>query len=50
MIAHGYDWADVRGAVLGTVIGGAVDYRASTAEVLARCAPEVALRIAGWRT
>jgi cytidine deaminase len=48
LIAHGFDYADIRGAVLGTVTGGAVDYAASTAELLARVAPTAPLQVIAW--
>jgi cytidine deaminase len=48
LIAHGYESRDVRRATLGTVIGGAVDYRAATREVLAAVAPDVQFEICGW--
>lgn len=49
LIAHGYAYADIRSATLGTVIGGAVDYSATTAELLARVAPGAALTVTGWQ-
>ena len=48
-IAHGYGWPDIRAVMLGTVRGGAVDYVATTAELLARLAPGVPLQVLGWR-
>lgn len=48
LIAHGYGFEDIRRATLGTVIGGAVDYRASTRELLEAVAPGVHLDICGW--
>ncbi|MHA6731669.1 hypothetical protein [Devosia sp. A369] len=49
LIAHGYVYADITGAVLGTVIGGAVDYSRSTAELLSVLAPDAALTVVGWQ-
>ena len=48
LIAQGHDYGDITGAVLGTVIGGAVDYARGTAELLARIAPQAPLTILGW--
>lgn len=48
LLAHGYAYSDITGASLGTVIGGAVDYSASTRELLARLAPEAPLLVWGW--
>ena len=47
-IAHGYTYADIKAATLGTVLDGDVDYSASTRELLARIAPEAPLQILGW--
>ena len=49
LTAMGLDAGRIRTAWLGTVRGGAVDYTATTTELLARVAPGVALRVAGWR-
>ena len=49
LTAMGQDAGRIRTAWLGTVRGGAVDYTATTTELLARVAPGVALRVAGWR-
>ncbi len=48
LIAHGYAAADIVEAALGTSIGGAVDYSASSAELLGRIAPGVELTSVGW--
>lgn len=48
LIAHGYRYDDIVGATLGTVRGGAVDYSASTRELLGRIAPEAPLLVLGW--
>jgi cytidine deaminase len=39
---------EIAHATLGTVVGGAVDYTASTASLLAVLAPEAPLRTIGW--
>ena len=48
LLAHGYSYADISAATLGTVRGGAVDYSVSTRELLARVAPDAPLQILGW--
>lgn len=48
LLAQGYRAQDIRQAELGTVVGGAVDYSRSTAELLAAIAPEAVLTIRGW--
>lgn len=48
LLAHGFDYADIAHATLGTVVDGAVDYRASTAELLKRVAPQAGLTMVGW--
>lgn len=48
LIAHGYAYDDITGATLGTVRGGAVDYAASTRELLSRIAPQAPLLVLGW--
>ncbi len=48
LIAHGHGYDAITGAVLGTVIGGAVDYSRATAELLTRIAPGAPLTILGW--
>lgn len=48
LIAHGYGFKDISRATLGTVIGGGVDYRASTRELLGAVAPGIQLEICGW--
>lgn len=48
LLAHGYTYADIEAATLGTVLGGDVDYSASTRELLARVAPGAPLQILGW--
>lgn len=48
LVAHGYGYADITGATLGTVRGGAVDYSASTQEVLRRVAPDAPVLVLGW--
>lgn len=50
LLAHGYAYADISGATLGTVRGGDVDYSASTLELLSRVAPEAPLHVLGWTT
>lgn len=49
LLAHGFEFASIRSAMLGTVSGGAVDYGASTAEMLGHIAPEAALTIHAWQ-
>lgn len=49
LIAHGYDFGDIAGVALGTVVGGAVDYTASTRELLGSIAPGITLDIIDWR-
>ena len=48
LLAHGYGYADIREAVLGTVVGGAVDYSRSTAELLSSLSPDIRLTVLGW--
>ncbi|KKB82519.1 hypothetical protein VW35_00030 [Devosia soli] len=48
LLAHGYDYADITGATLGTVRGGAVDYTVSTRELLTRIVPGAPLIVLGW--
>ena len=48
LLAHGYAYSDITGATLGTVLGGVVDYSASTRELLASAAPGAPLTIMGW--
>jgi len=48
LIAHGHAPADITGALLGMVVGGTVDYRRATAELLAAVAPDAPLTVAGW--
>jgi cytidine deaminase len=48
LLAHGYSYADIVGASLGTVRGGDVDYAASTRELLGRLAPEAPVVVLGW--
>ena len=48
LVAHGYEPGDIAAAALGTVTGGAVDYAASTAELLGKVAPGVPLTVLGW--
>ncbi|KQT47269.1 hypothetical protein ASG47_11895 [Devosia sp. Leaf420] len=48
LLAHGYGYADILGASLGTVRGGAVDYTASTRELLSRIAPDAPVMVMGW--
>jgi cytidine deaminase len=40
---------EIRMATLGTVVSGAVDYRAATAQLLATIAPQAGLETIGWR-
>lgn len=49
LLAHGYGYSDIRDVVLGTVVGGSVDYSRSTAELIASVAPDAPLRVLGWR-
>lgn len=49
LIAHGYGFGEIIGATLGTVAGGAVDYAASTRELLGAVAPGAVLDIIDWR-
>lgn len=48
LLAHGYAPADIRAAVLGTAIGGAVDYTLLTRDMLTRLAPDAPFTTAGW--
>lgn len=48
LLAHGYSYADIVGASLGTVRGGDVDYVVSTRELLGRLVPETPLLVLGW--
>jgi cytidine deaminase len=48
LLAHGYGYDDIREVTLGTVLGGAVDYARSTAELLDRVAPDADLTVTGW--
>ncbi len=48
LLAHGYAGADIARADLGTVLGGAVDYRRATAELLQAIAPAATLGVHGW--
>lgn len=48
LIAHRYSYGDIAAAALGTTLGGAVDYARSTAEALARIAPDAQLQVVGW--
>src|SRR5690606_28403960 len=43
LIAHGRSYGDIVSAKLGTVVGGAVDYAASTTELLGKVAPQATL-------
>lgn len=47
-MARGYDYCDILSASLGQVVGGTVDYAASTAAVLAKIAPQARLDLHGW--
>jgi cytidine deaminase len=49
LAALGRDHGDIRAIWLGTVRGGAVDYTASTIELMARIAPGVPVTVADWR-
>ncbi len=49
LAAHGRDAADIRAIWIGTVRGGAVDYTASTTELMARVAPGIPVTVAGWQ-
>lgn len=48
LIAAGAGYADIRAVTLATVPGGAVDYAASTRELLAAIAPQAELSIVGY--
>jgi len=48
LIAHGYAYAQIKGAMLGTVRKGPVDYGRSSAELLAAIAPQAELTTLGW--
>ena len=48
LLAHGFTYDDLRSVSLGTVLGGAVDYSATTRELLEKVAPDARLNIAGW--
>jgi cytidine deaminase len=48
LAANGYRPADITSAALATPLGGSVDYRASTAELLGKVAPRAALTIVGF--
>jgi cytidine deaminase len=48
LLAHGYTYADITSAKLGTIKGGAVDYSLSTTELLSRIAPQAKLNILDW--
>ena len=48
LAAHGYAAADIASVALATRLGGAVDYAASTTELLSRLAPGTPLTIVGW--
>jgi cytidine deaminase len=48
LAAHGRGREVIAAAVLGTSVGGAVDYSRSTGELLDSVAPGVALTIVGW--
>lgn len=48
LLAHGYQADDIRSVELGTVVGGAVDYSKSTAELLTAIAPQAHLTIRNW--
>ena len=48
LLALGYRYTDIESATLGCVVGGAVDYGQSTAELLAAIAPGVSLTVVDW--
>jgi len=48
LLMQGYTYAEISAAALGTVVGGAVDYTNSTAELLAAIAPEATLELVDW--
>lgn len=48
LIAHGYRYDEIVAARLGTVVGGAVDYAASTTELLGKVAPGIPLEVIAW--
>ncbi len=50
LIAHGYAYDDIRAVTLGTVSGGAVDYEATTRELVSRLAPQAWITVVDWRT
>jgi cytidine deaminase len=47
--AHGYAWADIRAAWLGTTVGGDVDMTRSSQELLTVIAPDAPLTVVDWR-
>lgn len=49
LIAHGYSFSDIQRAMLGTVVGGSVDYSATTQDLLAAVAPAARFDIVDWR-
>lgn len=49
LLAHGYAYDAIQSALLGTVVGGAVDYTASSRDLLAAIAPAARLDIVDWR-
>jgi cytidine deaminase len=48
LLAHDRTPSEIASATLGTVFNGAVDYTASTKELLTRIAPQAALTTIGW--
>lgn len=48
LLAHGYGYGDIAGAVLARKAGGAVDYARSTADLLAAVAPDAPLTVCDW--
>jgi cytidine deaminase len=48
LLAAGRPYSDIVSATLGTVLGGAVDYSASTCELLGKIAPDAPLSVVGW--
>ncbi len=48
LLAHGRSYSEIVSVRLGTVSGGAVDYAASTAELLGKVAPTATLEVISW--
>lgn len=48
LLAHGFSYSDITGALLGAVADGPVDYAKSTNDLLASIAPAVSLETLEW--